>query len=119
MRTPSNMLVVSLALSDFIMMGVLVPPVVVNMFISRWWVFGEPFCNFYGFMGGVFGTSSLIIIILIGYDRYNVIVKGLSGNKITPGVAAAMILFAFGYSFGVCLPAYFKVWGRFTVGNFD
>ncbi len=107
MRPPSNRLVVSLALSDFIMMCVLVPPVVVNMFISRWWVFGEPFCNFYGFMGGVFGTSSLIIIILIGYDRYTVIVKGLHGNKLTHGAAAATILFAFGSQSGVVCPAYF------------
>jgi hypothetical protein len=36
-------------------------------------------------LGGIFGTLSLMTMIVIGYDRYNVIVKGFTGVKITPG----------------------------------
>ncbi len=64
------------------------------------------------------GLASLWLIILIGYDRYNVIVKGLSGTKITPGMAFLMIIFAFGYSTAVCIPPYLKVWGKYTLGTY-
>ena len=42
-------------------------------------------CQLYAAMGGIFGTASLLTMIVIGYDRYNVIVKGFTGTKITPG----------------------------------
>lgn len=32
-------------------------------------------CKLYGFSGALFGTASIITMIIIGYDRYNVIVK--------------------------------------------
>ncbi len=54
---------------------------------------------------------------MIGYDRYNVIVRGFSGIKITPCVAVGMITFAFGYSTLVCLPPFLKVWGSYTLGK--
>jgi hypothetical protein len=76
LRTSSNMLIVSLALSDMMMMVTEGFPVFINCFFSRWWAFGALLCKIYAFCGGVFGTWSLILIILIGYDRYNVIVKG-------------------------------------------
>jgi hypothetical protein len=36
-------------------------------------------------LGAVFGTCSIMTMVVIGFDRYNVIVKGFSGTKITPG----------------------------------
>jgi hypothetical protein len=44
-----------------------------------------PGCQLYAMLGGIFGTLSLMTMIVIGYDRYNVIVKGFTGVKITPG----------------------------------
>lgn len=61
--------------------------------------------------------ASLWLIILIGYDRYNVIVKGLSGKKITPGIAFLMIVYAFGYATAVCILPMLEVWGRYTLGK--
>lgn len=49
------MLVVSLALSDFIMMNTQGPPLFLNVFVSRWWAWGPLVCKLYGFLGGVFG----------------------------------------------------------------
>jgi hypothetical protein len=43
-----------------------------------------PACHIYGCLGAVFGTCSIMTMVVIGYDRYNVIVKGFSGTKITP-----------------------------------
>ena len=55
LRTPSNMLVVTLALSDFIMINSQAPPLFINMFMSKYWAFGKLACQLYGFLGGVFG----------------------------------------------------------------
>ena len=57
------------------------------------------------------------MIVMIGYDRYNVIVKGFNGVKITPGIAFLMILFSFGYSTGVCIIPMLKLWGSYKLGN--
>ena len=42
-------------------------------------------CHLYGCLGAVFGTCSIMTMVVIGYDRYNVIVKGFTGIKITAG----------------------------------
>eukprot|EP00094_Tigriopus_californicus_P004155 TCALIF_04003-PA protein Name:"Similar to Compound eye opsin BCRH2 (Hemigrapsus sanguineus)" AED:0.27 eAED:0.27 QI:0/0.4/0.18/0.81/1/1/11/0/584 len=108
LRTPSNMLVVALAFSDFIMICSLAPPLFINVFIGKYWAFGPLGCELYGFLGGVFGCASLWMIIMIGYDRYNVIVKGFNGVKTTPCIAFLMIIFSFAYSTAVCLPPLLK-----------
>ena len=57
------------------------------------------------------------MIIMIGYDRYNVIVKGFNGVKITPGIAFLMIMFAFLYSTGLCILPMLEVWGSYKLGR--
>ena len=116
LRTPSNMMVVALAFSDLVMINTQAPPLFVNVFMSKYWAFGELACDLYGFLGGVFGCASLWMIVMIGYDRYNVIVKGFNGVKITPCIALLMILFAFGYSTAVCILPLLKVWGSYKLG---
>ena len=32
-------------------------------------------CRLYGCLGAIFGTASITTMVVIGYDRYNVIVK--------------------------------------------
>ena len=49
------MLVVALALSDFLMINTQAPPLFINIFLSKYWAFGPLVCNLYGFAGGVFG----------------------------------------------------------------
>ena len=55
------------------------------------------------------------MIVMIGYDRYNVIVKGFNGVKITPCVAFGMIMFAFLYSTAVCILPLLEVWGKYRL----
>lgn len=57
LRTPSNMLVVSLALSDFLMINTQAPPLFINVFMGKYWAFGILGCELYGFLGGVFGKK--------------------------------------------------------------
>lgn len=45
LRTPSNLLVVNLAFSDFIMMGFMCPPMVICCFYETW-VLGKKFLSY-------------------------------------------------------------------------
>jgi len=113
LRTPSNMFVVNLALSDLIMMSSQCPMVIINACYQRYWMWGKLGCDLAGFSGAVNGTCSILTMVVIGYDRYNVIVKGFSGTKITPGIAFIMLVVLWGYSVAVCIPP-FLGWGKYA-----
>lgn len=55
-------------------------------------------------------------MVVIGYDRYNVIVKGFNGTKITPLMAFFILLAVWVYSVGVCIPP-FLGWGGYMMGK--
>nr|ANN11836.1 long wavelength sensitive opsin 1 [Sphenoptera sp. NPL-2016]APY20661.1 long wavelength sensitive opsin 1 [Sphenoptera sp. CRS-2017] len=82
LRTPSNLLVINLAFSDFSMMFTMAPPMVWNCY-NQTWMFGPFFCNIYAMCGSLFGCVSIWTMTVIAWDRYNVIVKGLSGKPLT------------------------------------
>nr|WCQ76412.1 long wavelength sensitive opsin 1 [Chrysochroa mniszechii] len=82
LRTPSNLMVINLAFSDFCMMFTMAPPMVINCYYQTW-VFGPFFCNIYAVCGSTFGTASIWTMTCIAWDRYNVIVKGLSAKPLT------------------------------------
>ena len=65
------------------------------------------------------GVSSAWMIIMIGYDRYNVIVKGFNGVKITPVIAMLMIFWSYGYSTLNSVPPLMRWWGSFKLGLFS
>ena len=56
-------------------------------------------------------------MVVIGYDRYNVICKGFNGTKITPVIAFFVILAIWIYAVGVCCPP-FLGWGGYALGKF-
>eukprot|EP00095_Tigriopus_kingsejongensis_P011817 maker-scaffold71_size417697-snap-gene-3.16 protein:Tk11817 transcript:maker-scaffold71_size417697-snap-gene-3.16-mRNA-1 annotation:"long-wavelength rhodopsin" len=114
LRTPTNMFVINLALSDLIMMTTMGPPVTINVFMQRYWAWGAFGCKLYGFTGAVCGVVSILSMVVIGYDRYNVIVKGFNGVKITSGKALAILFAIWGYSVGISLPPLLNIWGGFT-----
>jgi len=112
LRTPTNMFVVNLALSDAIMMFCMGPPVTFNAFVQRYWMYGAFACKLYACVGAICGTASLLTMVVIGYDRYNVIVKGFSGVKITAGKAFLMLVAIWGYSIVVSSMPFFG-WGGY------
>lgn len=114
LRTATNMFVINLALSDLIMMTTMGPPVTINVFMQRYWAWGATGCKLYGFIGAVCGVVSILSMVVIGYDRYNVIVKGITGVKITPGKAFAILMAIWGYAISISLPPLLDLWGGFT-----
>nr|BAQ54840.1 opsin, long-wavelength sensitive type [Asiagomphus melaenops] len=91
LRTPSNLLVVNLAVSDFLMMVFMCPFMLINCYYETW-VFGPLMCQIYAFAGSLFGCASIWTMVTIAFDRYNVIVKGLSGQPLTNKKALVWIL---------------------------
>jgi len=114
LRTPTNMFVINLALSDLIMMTCMGPTVTVNVFMQRYWAWGVFGCKLYGFIGAVVGTVAILSMVVIGYDRYNVIVKGFNGVKITPGKAMAILAAIWGYCIFVAILPLLDIWGSYT-----
>nr|APY20588.1 long wavelength sensitive opsin [Conwentzia psociformis] len=101
LRTPSNLLVVNLAFSDFLMMLTMGPPMVYNC-IHETWMFGPFACELYAMLGSLFGCTSIWTMTLIAMDRYHVIVKGLAAKPMTSSNAmmriVAVWLFALGWT---------------------
>uniref|UniRef100_A0A1I8Q8G8 G-protein coupled receptors family 1 profile domain-containing protein n=1 Tax=Stomoxys calcitrans TaxID=35570 RepID=A0A1I8Q8G8_STOCA len=98
LRTPSNMFVVNLAFSDFMMMFTMFPPVVLNGFYGTW-IMGPFWCELYGLCGSLFGCVSIWSMTLIAYDRYCVIVKGIARKPLTITAAVFRLMFIW----GVCM----------------
>ncbi|KAK2846258.1 hypothetical protein Q7C36_011112 [Tachysurus vachellii] len=76
LHTPTNMLLLSLAVSDFLV-GALVMPSMLIWTIESCWIFGRDFCiSFLDFcitfllIGGIIMTISIYNVALIAVDRY-------------------------------------------------
>lgn len=91
LRTPSNMLVVNLAFSDFLMIISMAPTMVVACYYETW-IFGVFMCEMHAMLGSIFGNISIWTMVMIAVDRYNVIVKGLSAKPLTNKSVALRIL---------------------------
>lgn len=59
------------------------PMFVWNSFAGGVWLFGPFWCELYACTGSVFGLCSICTMAAISYDRYNVIVKGMNGPRMT------------------------------------
>nr|BAG80976.1 opsin [Triops granarius] len=112
LRTPANMFVVNLAFSDLCMMITQFPMFVYNCFNGGMWLFGPFLCELYAATGAVFGLCSICTLACIAFDRYNLIVKGMSGPKMTSKRATILIAFCWAYAIGWSLPPFFG-WGRY------
>nr|CAH7716982.1 unnamed protein product [Callosobruchus chinensis] len=112
LRTPSNLLVVNLAFSDFLMMSTMSPPMVINCYYETW-VLGPFFCELYAMFGSLFGSASIWTMVFIALDRYNVIVKGLSAQPLTKKTAMLRILFIWVFSIGWTIAPLFG-WNRYV-----
>lgn len=97
LRTPSNLLVINLAVSDFFMLFTMAPPLIYNCFYETWSL-GPLMCEIYALLGSIWGCGSIWSMTMIAFDRYNVIVKGLSGKPLTTSKALLGIAFIWAFS---------------------
>ncbi|XP_046730111.1 trace amine-associated receptor 13c-like [Silurus meridionalis] len=69
LHTPTNILVFSLAVSDFFAGALLMPPMLIWI-IESCWIFGKIFCIVFWFIGAFITVLSTYNITLIAVDRY-------------------------------------------------
>jgi len=113
-KTPSNFLVVNLALSDLIMLTTNCPFFVYNCFNGGQWSWSIGYCSTYAALGAVTGVCSIWTLACISADRYNIICNGFNGPKLTKGKATVMALICWAIAVGCALPPFFG-WGGYTL----
>jgi r-opsin len=74
-------------------------------------VLGPFFCELYGMMGSIFGCISIWTMTMIAFDRYNVIVKGLSAKPMSINGALIRILIIWLWSLAWTIAPFFG-WNR-------
>jgi len=111
-RTPSNFLVVNLALSDLIMLTTNCPFFIWNCFHGGVWSHSIEYCNVYAALGAITGVCSIWTLACISADRFNIICNGFNGPKLTKGKATMMALFCWGVAIGIAITPFFG-WGGY------
>ncbi|XP_046730145.1 trace amine-associated receptor 13c-like [Silurus meridionalis] len=91
LHTPTNMLVLSLAVSDFFV-GILVIPLILIWTIESCWILGRSFCTIFWISVGFLTVLSISTIVLIAVDRYVALSNPfLYTNKISKRTMSIMI----------------------------
>ncbi|XP_060782275.1 melanopsin-A isoform X1 [Neoarius graeffei] len=107
LRTPANMFIINLAITDFLMCATQTPIFFATSMHKRW-IFGEKGCELYAFCGALFGICSMITLMVIAVDRYFVITRPLSSIGMLSKKRALLVLTcAWVYSLGWSLPPFY------------
>ncbi|XP_069466870.1 melanopsin isoform X3 [Ambystoma mexicanum] len=107
LRTPANMFIINLAITDF-MMSVTQAPIFFTTSLHKRWIFGEKGCELYAFCGALFGITSMITLMVIAVDRYFVITRPLASIGVMSRKRAVLILVGVWlYSLSWSLPPFF------------
>ncbi|XP_046730092.1 trace amine-associated receptor 13c-like [Silurus meridionalis] len=107
LHTPTNMLVMSLAVADLIL-GVIVMPFSIIRSVDGCWYFGKEFCLWHSSFDVFLTTASVFHLICVAIDRYQAVSYPLRySTRVTMRVAWLMVaiswIAAALYSFGVLL----------------
>ncbi|XP_053087852.1 trace amine-associated receptor 13c-like [Pangasianodon hypophthalmus] len=93
LHTPTNMLVLSLAVSDFFVGAFVMPPVLIWT-IESCWIFGRGFCTSFWLITGFLTISSIYNIALIAVDRYLALSNPfLYMNRVSVRIICIVIVF--------------------------
>ncbi|XP_047674962.1 trace amine-associated receptor 6-like [Tachysurus fulvidraco] len=93
LHTPTNMLLLSLAVSDFLV-GALVMPAMLIWTIESCWIFGRDFCICFWMIFSFLIISSIYNITLIAVDRYLALSNPfLYMNRVSVRITAVVIIF--------------------------
>uniref|UniRef100_A0A3Q2ZTB7 Opsin 4a (melanopsin) n=1 Tax=Kryptolebias marmoratus TaxID=37003 RepID=A0A3Q2ZTB7_KRYMA len=107
LRTPANMFIINLAITD-LLMCITQSPIFFTTSMHKKWIFGEKGCELYAFCGALFGICSMITLTVIAIDRYVVITRPLASIGVLSRKRALLILMAvWVYSLGWSLPPFF------------
>ncbi|XP_054454330.1 melanopsin-A-like [Anoplopoma fimbria] len=107
LRTPSNIFIINLAVTDFLMCFTQTPIFFITSMHKRW-IFGKKGCEMYAFCGALFGICSMMTLMVIAVDRYVVITRPLASlGAMSRRKALSILAAAWVYSAGWSLPPFF------------
>jgi r-opsin len=111
LKTPSNIVIMNLAICDFIMM--LKTPVFIMNSFNEGPVFGRLGCSIYGLMGAFTGPGAAITNAVIAYDRYRCVSDPM-GKRWSLSQASMAVLGCWLYAAPCALLPFFEVVNRFV-----
>uniref|UniRef100_A0A3Q3E0Q6 Trace amine-associated receptor 1 n=1 Tax=Labrus bergylta TaxID=56723 RepID=A0A3Q3E0Q6_9LABR len=98
LHTPTNYLILSLAMSDLLSGIIVMFPFMIQT-IESCWYFGDFFCNVYMSSAPTLCTASIITLSFIAVDRYYAVCQPLLyRRKISVNVVLVMILISWSFS---------------------
>ncbi|XP_037547080.1 opsin 4b [Nematolebias whitei] len=107
LRTPSNIFIINLAVTDFLMCLTQTPIFFITS-MHKQWIFGKKGCELYAFCGALFGICSMMTLMVIAVDRYVVITRPLASlGAMSHRKALGFVSAAWLYSAGWSLPPFF------------
>ncbi|KAL3317113.1 5-hydroxytryptamine receptor 7 [Cichlidogyrus casuarinus] len=108
LQTPSNFLIVSLAVSDFLVSLLVMPYAIYYVLMSGRWKLGEVLCDLFTCFDVLLCTSSILNLCAISIDRYLAIIKPLQyASKRTPKRMFLMIFLVWILSALISIPPIF------------
>ncbi|XP_063828202.1 opsin-2 [Ostrinia nubilalis] len=111
LRTSSNLLILQLAILDFIMMAK--APIFIYNSAMRGFATGALGCQIFALMGAYSGIGAGMTNACIAYDRHSTITRPLDG-RLSKGKALLMIAVVWIYATPWALLPLFKIWGRYV-----
>ncbi|XP_041986681.1 opsin-2-like [Aricia agestis] len=111
LRTSSNLLILQLAILDFIMMAK--APIFIYNSIMRGFATGALGCKIFALMGSYSGIGAGMTNACIAYDRHSTITRPLDG-RLSQGKAILMVACIWIYATPWSLMPLFEVWGRYV-----
>ncbi|CAH8478257.1 unnamed protein product [Schistosoma turkestanicum] len=116
LRTPSNFLIVSLAVSD-LLVGLLVQPLATLRELYGYWPLGEGMCDMFISFDVFMCTASILNLCAISIDRYLAITRPLRyAAKRTPKRMMLMIVLVWLFSALISIPPMFGFKEPFVTG---
>ncbi|XDV41293.1 hypothetical protein PO909_010184 [Leuciscus waleckii] len=98
LHTPTNYLIVSMAVADLLLGSFVMPPSMVRS-LETCWYFGDFFCKFHSGTDFTLCNASVLHLTFISIDRYYAVCQPLQYHRrITTRVSIAMILFSWCFS---------------------
>lgn len=117
LRTPSNLLIVSLAVSD-LLVAVMVMPLATMYEVMGRWALGKAVCDMWTSLDVLLCTASILNLCAISVDRYFVITRPFQyAMKRTPVRMAAMIVAVWVLSALISIPPLFISKAEHIVGQ--
>lgn len=113
LQTPTNTLIIGCVMCDIAMLLLGYPFVIASGYAGEW-MFGDAWCQGYGFITTLMGTTSVCILTSVALDRYYVILRKPVAARITVFKAKLTIIGCIVYS-SVWAFAPLLGWGRFEV----